>query len=397
MGIPRTGAGRARADKRRKEFSSLFRSLGGDRAAALDALDALAQEDIESGIMPQTKAGYKSGWNGWLLFCAEVFGDYSRSFPAQDIDLVRYASFLKLRHTGPSVVVQARQAIGFFHRAHGIVPNPATQNRAKFAFRAVIKALEREKPRRPAFTLPGPDSIRLRSLATDSRQPIRDYTDLVVCVVAIVSLLRGGDLGAVMRGHIRPLLDDGVDNLLGKWKKVLLPTKKTQLTRASIKLFVPHQKWKKGATWKTIVADPSNPDRCVPTLIRQYLARVGLSSLDAHTDGQYIFRSWAVGPNGKPVAPNKPLSAQAVNLACKRVFARLGHFGSHEEPVQGRSLRRTGADFGRQNGLSIDQVMELGNWEAAATARLYLSGPFVTSGGAFDDWADEDEETDDSE
>lgn len=317
---------------------------------ALDVL--IARELTEGGHLEAGSAStYRSGFRGWKDFCALTLQDVGRAVPAAPEDVARYYQWLRNSGKGADAVKTARHGIRDLHGRLALAD--PTKGVALQVFRSVMKKQRRARPVRRATTLDLRQVQSVVSLAASTRR-LAVLQDAIIVLVGIVTLLRGGSLGRIRRGHLRPF-------------NAGRPTMR-RLGEGNIEIYVPRQKGRYNGTWKSIWVRPAAGRRCLTRLLLRYLEQVDLLALSRATKGAPIFFDLAVWRSG---GRRRCLSTAAVSDAVRRTFARIGVTAGK---IASHSLRRTGAEKARAEGRSIKDIQVLGNWETERTARIYLQG-----------------------
>ena len=155
-----------------------------------------------------------------------------------------------------------------------------------------------------------------------------------------------------------------------------------EVSRSSFKIYVPHQKWKKHGSWKSIVAKPDEPDVCVARLLREYLTRVNLSTESKDSRKMFVFR--AVREDKiRLSSPISPLSAQECQSRNEASVPAPWDLWGGWSPGAGTFPAQKGGRHSAAEG-PVDQADHgARRLEAAVSARLFLSGPLVVSAGGF--------------
>ncbi|PMH44791.1 integrase [Vibrio sp. 10N.286.49.B3] len=327
-------------------FPDLSDSFAPDWLLLPTALANLQQfEDNRGGLSANTLKMLAFVIRKWDAFCKN---ESLYSFPIQPTFLANWFKALRLEGLSINSVKQYRAQLSLFHKLMGIEDLTKDPIIATF-----FKSLAKDE-----MELTGSQIIELQA------KPFRKhhlnklmqlwgnegyaiaFRDLTLLTVAYGTLLREGEIGNIRKKHVK-ILDNGDINI-------------------------------ERVTSKTSVSpEPKRLTGRFSSIVRTYLSRY-CSGLD---DNDFIF-CWLTTLGQRPAAYRQtPMSGMTVDRIYQRAHTLLEKQGdvvtsshAHRDIWSGHSSRVGALQDGYAAGLSLTQLIQLGDWKSNTMVLRYLRG-----------------------
>lgn len=294
----------------------------------LDTIDESLRYFLESANSKSTRTSYLKDWKQFVAWCESM---KLNPFPADDVTVGRYISYLAMVGRKRSTIRRHMTSIAEMHRRRGIEDVPTESHAVRRVWKGIRNDKKRERVTKKAATLI--EDIRaMVAVQPDTLLGLRNRLVLLI-----------GYAGSFRRSEI-----------------VSLQCEDVKFVRNGVEILLRYSKTDQmGVGRKIAIGYGTRLDTCPVRNLQEWIERTGISAGP-------LFRRFT--PQGR--ITEKGLSPQMVALIVKDAAQRAGLPNAHE--YSGHSLRAGAATQGARNKADARVIMNQTGHKSRAMLDEYI-------------------------